>query len=123
MRAGNLDRRVDIQRKTRTQSSSGEIIETWSDVVANIPASIAPLKGDERFNNPQIVATDQVEFRIRFSTEVAALTPLDRVIYPARGTASPPNEGIVYDILQASELGRREGIRILAARRPDVGVA
>jgi SPP1 family predicted phage head-tail adaptor len=120
VRAGKLDRRVDIQRNTPTTSDSGEQIETWADVAFNIPASFAPLSGDERFSVPQNIATDQVEFRIRYSSVVASLSPLDRVIYPSRGTASPPPEVTVYDILQATEIGRREGVRILAARRPDI---
>ena len=120
MRAGKLDRRIDLQRSTSTASASGEPVETWSDIVTNIPASIAPLSGEERFTGPQIVATDQVEFRVRYSLAVASLSPLDRVVYPARNTASPPDEVSIYDVLQATEIGRREGIRILAARRPDV---
>ena len=119
MRGGRLDRRVDIQRNTPTRSPSGELTESWADIASNIPASVSPLAGDERFSQPQTVATDQVEFRIRYFGTVAALTPLDRVVYPSSVSNSPVEEKSIYDILQVSEIGRHEGLRILAARKPD----
>lgn len=86
-------------------------------------ASKLPVRGEERFTNPQLVAREQVEFGVRHSADVAALTPQDRVIYPAMEEASPQNDprtGDIYDVLAVHEIGRREGLRILTARRADV---
>lgn len=116
MRAGKLDRRIIIQRRTTSQSNSGEVIESWS-TLSERPASIAPVEGDERFTGEQLVATEQVEIITRWAQVLADLSPLDRVVYPS--TASPVGDSQTYDILQASEIGRREGIRIIAFRRPE----
>jgi SPP1 family predicted phage head-tail adaptor len=121
MQGGRLDRRIDIERKTVTQSPSGQPIETWSKIVARRAASVSPLRGDERFAADQYIARQQVEFRIRYSSTVADISPLDRIIYPP-DEDSPADSPVatdvqIYDIMEVSEIGRREGLRILAARR------
>lgn len=121
MRAGRLDRTITIQVKSEMQSDSGEPQESWSTVVLLRPASVTPVKGDERFSGEQIVAREQVEFRIRWSEDMSTLSPLHRVIYPALRTSSDtPQERDIYDVLALHEVGRREGLRIIAQRRADV---
>ena len=79
MRAGSLDRRITIQRRTLTQSPSGESSEAWTNISLRRPASMWPLKGDdETFRSPEKVAYERIEFRIRYSADVADLSPLDR---------------------------------------------
>jgi len=122
VRAGRLDRRITIQRFTTTYSPSGEPIETWTDLVSRRWAEVRPVRGDERFSAPQLAAKEQVEFRIRWGAAVADVSPLDRIIYPAVEPASPAEEiaeSRVYDILAVHEIGRRDGLRIIAARRVD----
>jgi SPP1 family predicted phage head-tail adaptor len=109
MRAGRLDRKIDIQRKTVTVSPSGAPIETWNNLAANRWAYVAPASGDERFSDPQLAAKQQVEFGIRYSADVADLNPLDRISYGAS----------IYDIHAVHEIGRREGFKIIAVRRAD----
>lgn len=121
MRAGRLDRRITIQRRSVTYSDSGEPQETWAALSERRPASVSPVSGEERFTGEQYVARQQTEFRIRWSEDLAALTPLDRIVYPADdATASPEVTGSIYDVMAVHELGRREGLRILAARQVDV---
>ena len=123
MRAGKLDRLIDIQRSSSGTSNSGEPIAGWQTIITRRAASYAPVLGTERFNAPQLAALQQVEFKIRYSADVANLSPLDRVIYPALEPTSPPAFAMVnrlYDILAVNEIGRREGLAIIAARRPDV---
>ncbi|MHC2533354.1 phage head completion protein [Bradyrhizobium diazoefficiens] len=127
IRAGSLDRRVTIQRRTITQSSSGEAGETWANVSVRRPASMWPLKGDdESFRSPEKVAYERIEFRVRYSDDVADLSPLDRVIHPALTTAqaADPNYVIptrsIFDVLGTLEIDRRRGIRIITQRRADV---
>lgn len=81
-----------------------------------------PVRSDERFTSEQFVARQQTEFRIRYSLAVADLNPLDRIVYPA-STDSPPSDDVVFDIIEVSELGRREGLKIIAARRAEVSNA
>jgi hypothetical protein len=68
------------------------------------------VSGDERFSQPQLVAKQQTEFGVRWSSDIADLSPLDRISYG----------GSVWDILSVAELGRREGLKIIAVRRADI---
>ena len=115
-----LDRKIDIERKTVTQDEFGEEVELWDKLAFRLSASVSPVRGEERFTSEQSVAR-QVEFRVRYSAEVADLSLLDRIVYPpfssdASPVPTPPDEQ-VYDIIEVHELGRNEGLRIVAARR------
>lgn len=125
MQAGKLDRFVTIQERTVTgQRASGEQIIEWVTLgPVRLPASYSSVRGDERFTAEQYVATEQVEFRIRFSEQLSVLNPLQhRVIYPAleadESDGEPPLNRI-FDVMASNELGRREAIRIYTSRRPE----
>ena len=67
-------------------------------------------------------AKQQVEWGIRWSADVASLTPLDRIIYPAVAAGSPPpaiDHSAIYDVIAVHEIGRREGLRVVTVRRAD----
>ena len=122
MKAGSLDRRVTLMRKTETQSPSGEPIVAWGILAASRAASVAPVSGSERSVAPQVVAQEQVEFRVRWSSDIADLTPRDRIVYPALDPEEPAAEipdTHIYDLLAVHEIGRREGLRLIAYRRTD----
>lgn len=122
MRAGRLDRLITIQRKTVTSSDSGDVVETWTTLIERRAAGYRPLRGDERFTGEQLVGTEQVEFRIRYSLNVADLSQRDRIVYPALADESPenvPQTRYVFDILGVNEIGRREGLLVTALRRAD----
>lgn len=117
MRAGPLDRRIELQRKTNSWSSSGQPIEVWG-LLAQRWANYKPLSGDERNAAQQWIAREQVKFTIRWSPELANFSPLDRIIFPASDVAnSPVPSRSIYDVIAVNEEGRQEGIAILAARR------
>lgn len=122
MRAGRIDRLITIQRKTVAYSDTGHPTDTWTALVERWWASIAPMRGEERFAGEQWVAKEQTEFRIRWSQAVADLSPLDRIVYPALalGDTSDPPIRSIYNIMSAQEIGRLEVIQILAARQADV---
>lgn len=123
MRAGRLDRLITIQRRSQSVSASGAQTETWTTLVNRRSASMTPVKGDERFNPPQTNAQEQIEFRIHYSADVADLSPKDRIIHPALGSDSPtddPTDRQIHDIVAVHEIGRREGLKIITQRKPDV---
>lgn len=120
MRAGKLDRRVAVQRFIATSSSSGEPIETWATIggIARW-ASKTAVTGLERFGTEQLEAKEQIEFRLRWADDLADLQPKDRLIEPASDAGSSPiPERSTYDVIAVLELGRHEGLRVLATRRP-----
>jgi head-tail adaptor len=123
MRAGKLDRRITIQRHTITHSPTGAPIATWHVLALRRPASVAPVAGAERYTGEQQIGHEQVEFQIHWSAEVAALSPKDRIVYPALTEASPLEEPplrSIYDVLAVHEIGRNEGLQIITMRRADV---
>ena len=55
MRAGRLDKKINIAKSTfATSTLSGEQIPTWSTFISNRWASIEPLSGAELFRIQQI---------------------------------------------------------------------
>lgn len=116
-RAGLLDTRVTIQRKTTGQSNSGEPVEAWSDLATRW-AEVRPMTGTERLVGENLTAKEQIQFRIRFDDSIADLSPLDRIVMPP--TASPTDDQI-YNIIQASEAERRDWFLILAYRFANAG--
>jgi head-tail adaptor len=111
-RAGTLDMRITIQRKTIDQSNSGEVIETWTDLATRW-AAVSPMTGTERLSGEILVAKEQVQFRFRWDQSLDDLSPLDRIIMPPTAT---PTDLETYNIVQASQVGRHDDILVLAYR-------
>ena len=115
-----LDRKVDIERKTIVLDEAGQEVETWTKVVTRRSAWMKPIGGEEHFTADQWVARQQVEFRVRWSQLLSLLNPLDRIIYPASSDAESPGlEAQIYEIIEVNELGRREALQIMTARRAE----
>lgn len=121
MRAGKLDRRIAIQRKTTSQLPSGELVESWT-TLGNRWASVGTLNVDEIPSQESFVAKERVEFRIRWEPQWEDISPLDRVVCPSDDAAlsTVPTRSI-YDIVgAAATIGRREQVQIVTFRRSDV---
>lgn len=101
MRAGSMDRRVTIQRKSITQSDSGQETVAWVDV-AQVWAQKIENRGAERFATQQFVGHAIKTFRFRWSSTVAEVTTEHRISF----------DGRAYDITDVREIGRREGIEV-----------
>ena len=113
MRAGFLDRRIAIQRKTTGYSPSGEPQETWGTVVERW-SNLRPLAGTEINAAQQWIAREQAEFTIRWSQDVDTLSPLDRIVCPSGDDANPRS---IYDIIAVHEVKRHDELRVVAARQ------
>jgi head-tail adaptor len=117
MRAGPLNQRIALQRKTTSYSSSGTPFESWTTLVERW-SGVDPVTGDERNASQQWIAREQTKFSVRWSPEINDLSPLDRIIYPASAAGnSPASPRSLYDIIAVHEEGLREQMIILAARR------
>ena len=103
MRAGNMDRRITIEKNTPTRSATGEEKENWT-TLATVWAEVNSVGGGERFRGAHIVAEATTSFVIRHRTDV---TEKMRIQF----------DGDDYDIHVISEIGRREGLVIQASRR------
>lgn len=115
MRAGELDRRVKIQKREITQSPTGEEVESWTTIPTSAPDNCIwmgkrDMRANERWAAQQVVAELQTVFTARW--------------YPAFDTIGPESHrlvyrGRVYDIHGIREIGRQEGVEIAAAARAE----
>lgn len=108
--AGALDRRITFQAETEVvdPQGSGEPVKTWADVVT-VWANVQPLGGRELFASQQTAAKVDTRYRIRWRSGVTpeAMRILDE-------------NGRIFDIQAVQEIGRREGLEILATARGEV---
>ena len=77
MRAGDMDRRVTLQRFTTTQDEYGEEIQTWTDL-ATVFAEVRQQGGQEYLAAATTLAERRVVFFLRW---FPGLTVEDRVSY------------------------------------------
>ena len=100
--AGKLDRRVTLQTNSPSQDTTGQPIESWSEIDV-VWAEVVPLRGRVLLAAQQVNAEVTAKFLIRYRSDVG---PADRVLYDSVG----------HDILSVTEIGRQEGLEILAKR-------
>ena len=106
--AGSLDRRIAFERATASQASpSGEQVLTWA-AEATVWAEVTPLGGRELFQAQALEAKADTRFRIRYRAGITTDETL-RISYGGR----------VYDLRSVVEIGRREGLEILAEARTE----
>lgn len=103
MQAGRLDRRVTIEQVSRANDTFGDPIETWT-VLDTVWADVRPIRGSEPFQGEQFQARADTRFRMRYRSDVDAAM---RLRY----------RGDLYGIVSILELGRQEGLEILAFAR------
>lgn len=103
MRAGDLDRRIVLERRVEQQDASGQPIITWTPI-ATVWAQVQQQSGREFMSGAIPVSERRVVFRMRHRTDV---TVLDRVAY----------DGDEFDLNEVRELGRREGLELHTTAR------
>jgi SPP1 family predicted phage head-tail adaptor len=110
IKAGELDRRITIERAAATQDpGSGHDIQSWA-TLATVWAKVTPVSDRERVASAQVSAEITDRFLIRWSPQVSGVSPKDRIVYGGR----------TYNISGVKEIDRRVGIEITAAARPDL---
>jgi SPP1 family predicted phage head-tail adaptor len=109
MRAGTLDRRIIIQTcVATTKDASGGTTETWSDF-GTFWAEKRDLTGREFLAAGQLNAEVTTRFRMQWRTGIDVK---QRILL----------DGFTYQIVNVAEIGRRDGLEILARARSDVDV-
>lgn len=120
------DRLVTIQRKSVTQSGSGEEIATWADLAYRVPARVEPTRGSERMTPTQEVAQQELTVTVRFHAIPSVSRPLapeDRILYPVDTLGQneqAPAANLILDIISSDEVGRQIDLSIKCTRRADV---
>ena len=108
MKAGKLDRRIDLHRATTVPNAFNEPVETFASF-ATVWASATPISDGERARAGEVFSSISMRFQIRYSTTVSDLDTRDRVVF----------DGRVFDIVAVKEINRREGIEITASARAE----
>lgn len=104
MRAGKLDRIIDLQRSAIIGNDGAGNPELAWTVIARLRAQIvdgsrqATIGGEK-----QIDSAETVTFRTRF---VDGVSLADRVVY----------QGAVHDLVEVKEIGRRRGLELRTRR-------
>lgn len=106
--AGNLDRRVTLERYTAVLDDYGGEVRTWI-ALATVWARVEQRTGYERSASNQVQAGAVTLFTIRWQQALADLNPKDRILY----------DGRYWDIESVAELGRRVGFQIAARAATD----
>lgn len=104
IKAGQLDRRLRLQRPVTAKNSFGEEVVSFVDVATVYAKLATPVPGREDFSFDQHSAKQPVVFEIRYRTD---LGPKWRVVY----------DGSTYEVEDVGEIGRREGLRLTAYAR------
>lgn len=98
MRAGILDKRVQLQTAVDTQDTdTGEPVRSWT-TLADAWANIAPLKGREFLTGGLPISEMDTKITVRWAEALLSLSAKDRVVHTARGVTrlynivSPPVE-------------------------------
>lgn len=114
MMAGTLDRRVRFDRapKPWPLDDAGQPVPQWARVY-ECWAERRPLQGRELYAAQQLAARADVEFRIRYPPEVT-ITPDESLRLVDLFDRERP-----YDITYVAEIGRREGLSVIAAARAE----
>jgi SPP1 family predicted phage head-tail adaptor len=103
MRAGNLDRTITIERATTIVDDYGAPQETWA-TVASVRAQLIQSSANEFIEAFGAASKPTAIFRIRW---LGGVTLADRVTY----------EGVVYQIVETKELGRRKALELRCLAR------
>lgn len=103
MQVGKMDRRITLLRRTLTRNDLGEQVATYAEY-ATVWAEKRDVSGREYLASQQIVAENTVRFFIRYRDDVL-LT--DRIVCGDR----------TYDLTHVAEIGRRDGLEIVAFAR------
>ncbi len=105
LRAGLLNRRIQIQRRVERVDDAGQVHQDWVPQ-ADVWARAEPLGGREGFGQEQFVATGDVRFTIRRRADVNALC---RIVYT----------GTTYDVMTVAEDVALAALLIVGKARTD----
>jgi SPP1 family predicted phage head-tail adaptor len=102
MRAGRRDRLVELRhRVVALDPSSGQEVESWPEAYATVWAEKIDVRSREFLAGSVAVGEITTTFRILYRTDVLST---DRIVYG----------GLAYNIQPPIEIGRREGLELMA---------
>lgn len=118
---GKLDRRIQLQRFDHTTIDSyGELQDVWQNLGGPRWASRFPVNGARaaKLHGVQTLpGKERVMWLMRWSRDIADLSPQDRIAYGSVGTTESPTEATqYYNITSIHEAGGRGGLKVFSER-------
>ncbi|WP_352750894.1 phage head closure protein [Mesorhizobium sp. M0204] len=104
MRAGKLDRTINLQREVESVSPSGSVFSSWT-TIATVRAELLQASADEAATDFGETETVLRSFRVRWIANIE-ITTAERVFYA----------GAAYNIKDIVEIGRRRGLELRCER-------
>jgi len=98
MRAGKLDRRIELQRETKIVKPSGSVVMEWQ-TFSTIRAEVIQQSASEYLTGFGEAEANAIIFRTRY---IAGITTSDRILY----------SGKPYDLKDVKEIGRHRGLEL-----------
>ena len=114
MEPGERDWTITIQQRPLADEAddSGAPLEDWTDLVT-MPAAKYDISGQEKFAAQQLSASYdtrwEINYRADMDPELIKVAKFRRVLHRGR----------VHDIVDASMIGRREGIKLMTLAKVD----
>jgi SPP1 family predicted phage head-tail adaptor len=100
VQAGRLDRLVQLRHRVLTSdANTGEKVQSWPTAYVFVYANKRDVRGREYFSAQQLNSEITTTWTIRYRTDVKVT---DRLFV----------DGVAYDIVSISEIGRREGLEL-----------
>lgn len=106
MEPGERDRIVTLLQSTDGVDGVGAPIQTWTTLVAEIPAARIELRGMERFAAAQLSAKLETRWEINYRSD------MDPDLVDVPKTRRLQEFSRIYDIVNAEVIGRREGVEL-----------
>lgn len=106
MEAGERDRQVTIEQAAESKGTGNFPVETWTTLTTMF-ASKSDLRGTERFQ------ADQLSARYDTRWEVSYRADLDPDVVDVPKTRRLVYRGRTFDIVDASMIGRKEGVELM----------
>jgi len=110
IRAGELDRRVLVQRAAYTVDALNARVQAGWTVLADVAAKRTPVSASLATQGAQPGRISTHRFLVRWSAVLADLTSADQIRC----------EGLTYGVDEVEEMGRRVGLMIWGTARPDL---
>lgn len=113
MRLGRLNKRITIRRASApTRNAMNEPVEAWADF-GSFMAEQVQQRPTESWKAGQTAAQSERVWRVRWTARTETISPLDRLIC----------DGREFEVIAASEIGRRVGVEIVGIAFSEKGSA
>lgn len=109
MSTPRLDHRVTIQQNTPTVDDYGGSTDVWADFIT-VSAERKDVSARESYRAQEVGAEISVRFKVRYSPDMATVTPKDRLVL---------ENGLTYNITGTRETQRNKWIEIDCVVRAD----